>query len=140
MLVMRIIRVVAALGAFAVGFAWAAPATALGAVAGVVAAVTVAGLVSWLLRRMLQPGASETELEERLVPRSVSTIWVVVLAVACGYVAHATHTGAYDGARGLDFAPSALPFALLALTSARQLRLGPLAGDRSDLVPDIDLG
>lgn len=135
----RVIRVAAAVAAFGLGFAWAAPAAAIGAVAGVVVALTLAGVVSWLLRLMLQPGASPAERTERLVPRAASTVWVLVVAGACIYVAQQTHAGAFDGARGLAFAPAALPFALLALSSARQLHLGPMGGDPSDLAPDLDV-
>ena len=139
MLATRIVRVVAAVAAFAVGFAWAAPATAIGIAAGVVAALTVVGFAGWLLRLMLQPGAGEGEREQRLVPRLVSTVWVVALAAACVYVAYDTHTGVYAGAHGLDFVPSALPFALLALSATRQLRLSALDSGPAGLLPDLDL-
>lgn len=134
-----LIRSAAALVAFAFGFAWAAAAAAVGIAGGLVFAATVAGVFALLLRTMLQPGASEEDRAQRLVPPWLTTFWIGGLAVACVYVASETHAGAYEGALGVDFLPAVVPFALLTLTGARLLGLGFGNPSASDFTPDLDL-
>ena len=137
-----LLRAVASVAAIGIGLAWALPATAIGITAGLTLVLAGGGIalrgLRWIFQTMLQPGASEEERAQPLVPRVVGTAWIVLLAGACAVVAYESEHGAIGDAHGYAFIPLMLPWFLLTVGVA----YGPLVSEplsRDDLLPDLDL-
>lgn len=114
------IEAVATAAALGFGFWWALPAAALGIAASLILVIVSIGAVLdlgvGLVRLLLQPGASEDELAERLLPRWATTVWTAAVACACIGVAQQVEDGVLGDPHGLTFLPLMLPWFVLGMT------------------------